>query len=104
MSRIGELIKENIKKINIFNSETGLFAERADENIPEEKLATQVAGATGMSIEEVAKAFKEAEGRIENLEKPSITQNPSNKIIRGRENSNNQRVIGKNERDEGRTL
>ena len=103
MSRIGELIKENIKKLNIFNSETGLFAERADENIPEEKLATQVAGATGMSIEEVAKAFKEAEGRIENLEKPSI-QKPSNKIIRGRENSNNQRVIGKNERDEGRTL
>lgn len=103
MSRIGELIKENIKKLNIFNSETGLFAERADENIPEEKLATQVAGATGMSIEEVAKAFKEAEGRIENLEKPSI-QKPSNKIIRGRENSNNQRVIGKNERDDGRTL
>lgn len=104
MSRIGELIKENIKKLNIFNSETGLFAERADENIPEEKLAAQVAGATGMSIEEVAKAFKEAEGRIENLEKPSITQNPSNKIIRGRGNTNNQRVIGKNERDEGRTL
>lgn len=103
MSRIGELIKENIKKINIFNSETGLFAERADENIPEEKLVAQVAGATGMSIEEVAKAFKEAEGRIGNLEKPSI-QKPSNKIIRGRENSNNQRVIGKNERDEGRTL
>ena len=103
MSRIGELIKENIKKLNIFNSETGLFAERADENIPEEKLATQVAGATGMSIEEVAKAFKEAEGRIENLEKPSI-QKPSNKIIRGRENSNNQRKIKKNERDDGRTL
>lgn len=103
MSRIGELIKENIKKLNIFNSETGFFAERADENIPEGKLAAQVAGATGMSIEEVDKAFKEAKGRIENLEKPSI-QKPSNKIIRGRENSNNQRVIGKNERDEGRTL
>ncbi len=104
MSRIGELIKENIKKLDIFNSKTGLFAERADENIPEGKLAAQVAGATGMSIEEVDKAFKEAEGRIENLEKPSITQKPSNKIRRGRENTNNQIVIENNKRDDERTL